>query len=597
MAFIRTHVAAAFAGTLSLVALTGCPGVAPTGTSPTGAPSAPASAAVQPSAVAASATPAAAPGDAAPSAAPSAVISAPPATGKVIVLSGMVYDEAGAAVEGATVTVTSLDAAVPYGATVKTTAGSYVVNDVPEGANVEVVVTKPGWTTRRRVGSFQQRATGEKNTMDFGYTGVRQPLLGYTLHQVQAEPLPDGAAYFISDYPEIAATTPEHDARGLDPSKLAIKVTLSEPLDADSRDAFDDAFHVVPANAQAATLHDDVAGRETTANDGLDDGASGDRIASFTYTLNAGDTFLGSSRNRVRATWNAEGTEVTYTFEGGNLQTDDSEPAAYQAMLFAGAEKIEDADGHQLGTNSAGAFQWPAAGQPLYNVFKDTELALTPYGNVFYRLAAVAADPRWGETHQTAVAFEFNEDETDPRLTDVSFIEDDNDARLALTFSEPLAAYAGSGRATINPALYELANYSFMVGARAGDLDGEQLDGGITVIAAKDLDAGLPTFTAEQEFGFKALTSIGDHAGPRLNDVATNTLHGVGKDLEAASEATVAIEVDPELPNTVNIWIRNGRSMFDGFRSIKARVEGVTDPAGNAIRRTDADQNLAGATL
>ncbi|MEB3223042.1 MAG: carboxypeptidase-like regulatory domain-containing protein [Candidatus Sericytochromatia bacterium] len=505
----------------------------------------------------------------------------------MVVVSGMVYDEADAVVDGAVVTARSLNEGVPFKATAETTAGSYVLNNVPEGANIEVVVTKPGWTTRRRVQSFQQRATGEKNTLNFGYDG-----------SLIANALPDGAAYFISDYPEIAQTTPEHDAKGLDPTKLAIKVTLSEALDEDSRDAFDDAFHIVPANAQAAAQAVDVAGLETFNNAGTDDGAQAISVNSFSYTLNEGDTFLGSVRNRVRSNWNAEGTEVVYTFEGGNLKTDDQEPAEYQALMIAGADTIEDAEGHQLGTSGGGTFTKPSAGQLIYNVFKDTELALTPVVIPRYRLmVGPLANTHWGETHQTAVAFEFAEDDTDPRLTKVDVFEDDTDARIELTFSEPLAAYAGSGRATIDPAMYLLANYSFMVGANSGDLDGEQLEGGITVVDAKDLDAGLPTFTAKQEFGFKALTSIGDHAGPRLNDVATNTLHGVGKDLDAASQATVAIEVDPDMPNTVNLWVRNGRTMFDGFRAIKARVEGIVDPAGNSIRANDADRSMAGATI
>jgi hypothetical protein len=530
--------------------------------------------------------------------------SAPPASGNVVVVSGMVYNEAGATVDGATVTFRSLDKAVPYSATVKTAAGSYVANDVPEGVNVEAVVTKSGWTTRRRVQSFQQRATGEKNTLNFGYVRVTAPAepLAPAYRVLEAETtLPDGAAYFISDYPEIAETTPEHDTKGLDPSKLVIKVTLSEPLDADSRNAFDDAFHIVPANAAAAgPVEDeellDVAGRENALNDEDDDGAEA-TLATFPYTLNDGDTFMSSSRNRVRATWNTAGTEVVYAFEGGNLKTDDSEPAEYQAILFAGTEKIQDADGNQLGTDGDGGFQRPEQGLPLFNVFKDLELALTPdIGIVGYSLAHAPGATNWGETHQTAVAFAFKKDEVEPKLTGVELVEGDDDVRIVFTFSEPLAAFKGSGQATIDDSVYDLANYTFMVGVDAGDLDGQELSGGISNLSAKDLDAedGLPTLTAEREFRFKADASIGYNTGTGL---APGDKGGIGKDLEGATEATAAIEVDPDMPNTVNLWIRNGAGMFDDFRVLKARVEGVTDPAGNAIGATDADRNMVSAKI
>ncbi|MEB3223043.1 MAG: carboxypeptidase-like regulatory domain-containing protein, partial [Candidatus Sericytochromatia bacterium] len=233
MAFTRKNVAAAVAGTLSLAMLTGCPAPNAPSTGSSAAPSAAPSAATSaaPSAAASAAPSAAAsgaPASDAPSAAPSVAVSAPPPSGKTVIVSGTVRNEKGATVDGATVTVKSLNPSITYSATAQTTDGSYVVNNVPEGVNVEVVVTKDGYTTRRRVQSFQQSATGQKNLLNFGaQTGA------------QGE---DGGAYFISDYPEIAMTTPEHDAKGVDGTKLSFKVVLSEAIDEDSRDAFEKNF-------------------------------------------------------------------------------------------------------------------------------------------------------------------------------------------------------------------------------------------------------------------------------------------------------------------------------------------------------------------
>ena len=129
------------------------------------------------------------------------------------------YDEEGATVDGALITVKSLDSSVPYTATATTSQGSWVVNNVPEGANVEVVASKDGYTTRRRTSSFQKSATGTKNTVNFGAAGGNAAT-------DSADAI--GEAYYISDYPEIASTEPAPDPTGLDNQKLTFNVRVSQ---------------------------------------------------------------------------------------------------------------------------------------------------------------------------------------------------------------------------------------------------------------------------------------------------------------------------------------------------------------------------------
>jgi hypothetical protein len=572
MAFTRKNVAAAVAGTLSLAMLTGCPAQTPTGTNPSAAPSAgaPSVAPTTGTSAAPSTTPSAQPsgtGSAAPSAAPTVAVSAPPASGKVVIVSGTVRNEKGATVDGATVTVKSLDASVPYTATVQTTDGSYVVNNVPEGANVEVVVTKDGFTSRRRVQSFQQSATGTKNILNFGVqTGAQDT---------------DGAAYFISDYPEIASTTPAHDDKGVDPTKLSFKVVLSEAIDEDSRDAFEKNFHIFPANdaaVEAPANGVDIEVTEKAVASGLIDAQA---LAAtneynietgFPYTLREGNTFLGSSTNKVKASWNAAGTEVTYTFDG-NLKTDKDDAAEYQAALFRRTdEKIEDAKGNLLGTNDKGDFLLPNDKDLIQNVFKDPDLA----------------GDNWAKTHKSAVSFELKTDETDPKLTGVELVEDDKDLRIELTFSEPMAAYKGSGDAYVDSAsVFKLSNYSFIVGKTSGDISGEELEGITDTAANNGADdmyfdgSALPAVIEENEFVFDVAGGFGV----------------TGKDLDAAPTASLTVEVEPDSPSIVNIWLRDAADLFTDYRAIKARVAGVEDPAGNAIKSTDADKNLASASI
>ncbi|MEB3197033.1 MAG: carboxypeptidase-like regulatory domain-containing protein, partial [Candidatus Sericytochromatia bacterium] len=173
MAFSRKQMAAAVAGTLSLSMLTGCPWGTPTATqSPAPAAATPAASPVAPVASPSAAAPIASPStDATGTAAPSLPPAAPAASGEKVIVSGNVYDEKGATVDGATIIVKSLDKTAPYEFSTTTTQGSYVLNSVPEGANVEIIASKDGWTSRRRVGSFQKAATGKKNIIDFGTAG------------------------------------------------------------------------------------------------------------------------------------------------------------------------------------------------------------------------------------------------------------------------------------------------------------------------------------------------------------------------------------------------------------------------------------------
>jgi hypothetical protein len=592
MAFTRKNVAAAVAGTLSLAMLTGCPAPAPTGTSPSAptsaAPSAPTSAAPTTATSAApsaqpSGTASGAPASAAPSSVP---VSAPPASGKTVIVSGNIYNEKGATVDGATITVKSLDVSVPYTATVTSVQGSYVVNNVPEGANVEIVATKDGWTSRKRVGSFQQAATGKKNIQNFG---------GATLAANPDDP--DGGAYFISDYPEIVTTSPADEDLGVDGAKTAFKVSFSEALDEDSRDAFEAAFHIVPANDTAGNngpvdlsdLNDDNGGNNPSTF-----GATyADVIGGQRYTLGENDTFLGSSKNKFVPSWNAANTEVTFTFDG-SLRTGENTAGKYNALLISGGadDMIEDAKGNQLGTDDAGSLtEYPGTGEYINNAFKDKDLAVqedtqnTSFGT------------RWQQTHKSAIMFEVKKDTTDPKLTGIAVVKDNQDLRLELTFSEPMAAYNGNGEGTFGDGYQTLTNYTFMLGINRGDLSSDELDGEVTDFldvetnpgGAKDANLNAAAVAAKEEFQLRA-TNVFDSES----------------EFDAVATREIAIEVEPDSPNLINIWLKGRANLFEAnladngvarYREIKARVEGVEDPAGNQISESDADKNLVTTSL
>jgi hypothetical protein len=590
MAFTRKNVAAAVAGTLSLAMLTGCPAQAPTGTSPStpasAAPSAPTSAAPT---TATSAAPSAQPSgtaSGAPSAAPSVAVSAPPASGKTVIVGGTIYNEKGATVDGATVTVKSLDASVPYSATVSSVSGSYVVNNVPEGANVEVIVTKDGWTSRRRVQSFQQSATGQRNLLNFG--GAEISGADNT-----------GLAYFISDYPEIAMTTPEHDAKGQDPTALSFKVVFSEKLTDDSRDAFEDSFVIAAANLEAGgaatgedlELDERTLASNNTANETQFSNSAA--AANLDNQLQVGDSFMRQA-NKAKATWNSAGNEVTISF-GGNLKTDKTKAAKYQAALLAVTEDIEDEKGNALGTSSIEKDDFGRGTNGyIYNAFKHPDLAGTT----------------WWQTHKSAVSFEMKRDEVAPKLTGVAVNEQTDDLLIELTFSKPLAAYDGTTNGLVNSSIYTLSNYSFMVADKVSDLTGEDLEGDSTVkklIPTRANGSATTTWGFFESNGTSPISPVAPDATatqPVETEFAfaagtASAALGQGGDLETSANAgaAIVIEVDANTPNVVNLWLRDANDLFDDHNAIIARATGITDPAGNSIKPTDADNNLITASF
>lgn len=575
----------ALAGTL---ALAGClapagvnPGVQPTQAPPVdGASPSPVPAPVATDSGAGSgATGAAAGGaQASPGGTPSPV---PPSEVPRVVVSGTVYNEKGAPVDGATVTARSTDGV--YNFETKTSRGAYVFNEVPAGVVVEYTATKENWTRRSRTETFQVSRTGEKNEVNFGSAGG---VIGLK-----------GDAYFISDFPEIAAVSPGDDATEVDFTALTYKLTMSEPLTADGRDRLLDAFRIVPDNGMAK---DGVSGAGNNLENG-ENAAVFDGIATsvFGYELKKNDAFLDSDTNLVRGSWNESGTELTITFNGA-LRTGEKEGGRYAALLLTDGLKIEDEQGNQLGTSELSMTAYPsgaAAGslRVLYNVFKADDLVLRQQNFLTYRLQAIAPPTdvgldNWAATHNTVADFQLAKDTKAPVLQSVrGHKRSDGNLRIELEFDEPMAAFGGNGQGVYSDnELFDLGNYSFAFGTETGKTAGTKLDGvtaaavlkasGTAAVYNAGSGSDRETFAAETEFAFTNTAASGI--------VVPSTL------AQDASAASPAIEVAGSNPKAVYIWIGKGNTLVSGLKEIKARVAGVTDPAGNAISASDADANV-----
>lgn len=496
-------------------------------------------------------------------ASPGATPTAPANPGEPIVLNpvviaGMIYDEEGAPVDDALITIKSLSGAAPYNATATSQDGSWVVNNVPEGVNVEIVASKAGWTSRRRVGSFQA-SSSERRSVDFGASNG------------QTNP---GAAYFLSNSPEITSTEPATKAIGQDPSQLTYKLVLSEPLAENARKRFEDAIRVFPANEAASP--DGIAGNHADLESVADSPAINIDTA-YQYTIKKGTIFLEDTATAAKVAWNAAGTEATVTFVAPVIAAKNSE-AKYQIGLVrpSGSDPaIKDAEGKQLGTDELGSrTAYPAgAGELIRNAFREPDLALE--GTI------TTADQRWNATHESVATFKVKRDDLTPKLLGVAVNDIGNDLRIELSFSEAMVAFNGTNGGFSHPSLINLANYTFAIGEKASDLTGVDLDG--------DLPGSAPLADPVADATF------GDAAG---DDEREFTLTGGDADSDRADTGDIYIEADSRDAKKVFITIVGRKGWFDAdMNAIKARVEKVADPAGNAINDTEADRNQVAGDL
>jgi hypothetical protein len=483
----------------------------------------------------------------APSASESASTAPTPGTQAIGVstIRGKVYDQSGATLSSGQVRVRSLNPSAPFDSTVDVLGGNYVVNSVPAGVSLEVTALRSGWTSRSQVTTaLPLMRNVEATTLNFG--GGTNP-------------------YFLSNYPEISAIDPVSKASNVDPTKLTVKLTLSEPLDATNRRRLERALRVIPANAAA---NGGALGTTSDLEAQEDNGGALNLL--IPYQVRSNSLFMEEEARMASVGWSADGREATLSFDAPMI-TDQNDEAKYQVVLISDGERITDGSGNQLGTNEAGSLaSYPARDQVIRSVFKPESLAIKTVPG----LSAGSKEAAWAATHNNMSVFKVAKDKAAPTLVSVGATNLGKDTRIALTFSEPMAAYNGTVTGLTRGGVLNLANYSFAIGETAADLESTKLDGIVDPGQVIDPRVRL-TYSAEsdweREFRFNAAAFAADRA--------------------TAATGQVAIEVDPLDAKRVLLTIVGVQRYFGTEASaIKARAEGVQDPAGNAITGSSADR-------
>ena len=311
--------------------LLGC-GPAPTepSASPSTEPSATAAPTAEPSAEP-SATPASEPTPQDPPPPPSAEPSEEPLPSVTLDIStverttfnGRVYDDTEAPVDGVLVKVRSLNATVPYEAETTAVGGTYSFNNAPSGVHVEILASKDGWTTRRRVEVLKSNKDGDPDANRYDFSGN---------------------AVSISDKPEVIAVTPGRNASGVEPNTNFV-LKFSEAMDTAT---VEEKFTISAFNVRTLSV-DDPAARCAGGGSGspcYDDNGSWRTVGSDGgFDNRFGDALF--TENDFDFSWNSDNSEVTATFKPGRwLPTDrDANVVPDYEVHFTDDFLLEDADG------------------------------------------------------------------------------------------------------------------------------------------------------------------------------------------------------------------------------------------------------------
>lgn len=376
----------------------------------------------------ASPAPQASPSAAAPSAAPSAAASQLPIANRVL-LTGNVYDDNGAPVEGAKVEVTSTTHP-EINRTVEAFGGSYGIADVPAGAIVRLRVSKEGYTTREQLVeavAVTYGADTNPNIRDFGGAG-------------------NGMFFALSQFPEIVSVEPANKATGVASNPLVVKFTLSNPLPSPDRLKFESLLRIrIP-------------------------GPTGEQV------IRVGTSY----RDRpATLTWDETGRVGTFTFEAPLVTYN-----ASQAKVTVGFDQTAPVDtwpkdnrGRRLGIDRA-----PLTAE---GTGADVQDQMAPFfRNEMPTLPSTRPDQLglWGLAHYTNISFNLYGNEERPRVVSVRGIEGSSGAndRIVITFNKPMRGFpeAAAGVVNYHESVLRASNYRYLLGKTEKRDDRERFEQG-----------------------------------------------------------------------------------------------------------------------
>lgn len=210
----------------------------------------------------------------------------------ITTFNGKVFNDDFKPVDGVKIKVRSLNESVPYEREFLTVGGTYAFNSAPTGVQVEIIATKPGFTTRRRVEVLKNGPGVNGNKYDFGTDGTPY---GY-----------GSTANALTDKPEVTAVTPGRNSSEVEQNTPFI-LSFSEPVE---KSTVEDNFSIRAFNSR--TLSVDIGNSEHTL------------IGSGDVSVTTGNLIW--DKEAFNIIWNEEATKVTFSFKDGLALPSEQDP-------------------------------------------------------------------------------------------------------------------------------------------------------------------------------------------------------------------------------------------------------------------------------
>jgi hypothetical protein len=250
-----------------------------------------------------------------------------------VMVRGLLLDDIGGRVEGATVTAFMLgNARFANGSDTlvgTSQVGAYGFSEVPVGATIRIRVSKPGLTTRERtfVPALPKEGQPDPNSVDFGANG--------------------DLVTALSDKPEVIRVAPSVNSRGVD-AQASFTLTFSEPMNrADVENAFAVFVSGDVVDAPGAWPRRDLI--TLTAGPSLQMGyltkKDDDQKREYADVIPYPNRYVYDGV-QFTTQWSKNDTEVVFAFRPGNQLPVDKDPA--RVPTFAVAFKnvsVRDAGG------------------------------------------------------------------------------------------------------------------------------------------------------------------------------------------------------------------------------------------------------------
>ncbi len=242
------------------------------------------------------------------------------------IIFGKIYSDSQHLLAGTKVLVRLINNRFQFSKETISTDGIFRLVDIPVGYQVEIIASKIGYTTRRRIEIVKSPGKSDPNANRYDFGADVATASGFS------------ASYnTLSDKPEVTMALPSRSQRNVAPNN-AFVLTFSEPMDHQGVEnnfairSFVSGKISVDAQSGGDTFNGTVPIQREYQPDAFKTGETLPRYGNLNQ-YQTGTTIFDSSAFDI--TWNADDTQATFAFKPGKALPTDKDPAKLPIYTLA----------------------------------------------------------------------------------------------------------------------------------------------------------------------------------------------------------------------------------------------------------------------